>query len=200
MNLVAHFKEGTSDKVYIVSVYKDGSSYPVRARWGRRNGTMQEMVKSRHDTMTSAEVAARRLFREKTDKGYEDITGSNYHNGLKMTDPWLVKNLHSAATSTSATAAAPAAPTPPKPAPSAPREAELFCMDATGMEAEFDEGLEYVTITHDDPQMIWAFDRNGVKVEKFRCRFGTANEYSLLVAKRNQAKALRAPVPAMATA
>jgi len=48
---------------------------------------------------------------------------------------------------------------------------EVECVDATGIEEIFDEGMTYIAEPHTDSSMLYVYDRNGQKRECFRERF-----------------------------
>lgn len=64
------FCEGTSDKVYIVSVYENNGVYMVVAQWGRRGKTLQSQIKGRFTSDWQAHNAYLNLVSQKQDKGY----------------------------------------------------------------------------------------------------------------------------------
>jgi predicted DNA-binding WGR domain protein len=189
MNLVAHYLGGNSDKVYVVGIVPtlDGR-YSVVARWGRRGGTMKQTPKGEFNDLIVAKQAAKKVFRKELDKGYEDINSPSYFKPLRMDDPWLLKNLfepiHGELEPNPSDLGLPASFfQKPKQAPAVSwpnekeKEWELICLDATGMTDGFDEGVEYLVMEHAESALVWVYDRNGTKVERFRARFGTMEEY-----------------------
>lgn len=68
------FYAGSSDKVYIAEVIREGDHYSVRGKWGRRGRTMQSQIKGNYSSETEAMIAWRSLVGSKTSKGYQ-ITG-----------------------------------------------------------------------------------------------------------------------------
>lgn len=68
------FQEGSSDKVYNAQIVKDGALYTVKCQWGRRGSTLQEGSKAVKVALAVAEKKFASLVREKTNKGYQEIT------------------------------------------------------------------------------------------------------------------------------
>jgi bifunctional non-homologous end joining protein LigD len=72
MQISLYFKEGSSDKVYTLSIEPVGSGFAVIAQYGRRGGAMAVDTKTKGGPVDAA--AAQRLFdktvREKLAKGY----------------------------------------------------------------------------------------------------------------------------------
>jgi len=48
---------------------------------------------------------------------------------------------------------------------------ELICTDNTGCSEQFDVGISYVVEKHTVKDMLWAYDKNGIKTAIFRTRF-----------------------------
>ena len=70
------FQEGTSDKVYNAEIVEDRGRYTVHVSWGRRGGGLQEGNKAVRVTRAEADKVFDRLVREKTTKGYQEITAT----------------------------------------------------------------------------------------------------------------------------
>lgn len=69
------FQEGTSDKVYECEVVEDGAgTYTVKVQWGRRGGPLQRGTKAVKVALAKAEKEFDKLVREKTNKGYQEVT------------------------------------------------------------------------------------------------------------------------------
>lgn len=69
------FQEGTSDKVYNATIVEDGSgTYSVDVEWGRRGSKLNRGRKAIKVSLAVAEKTYARLVREKTSKGYEELT------------------------------------------------------------------------------------------------------------------------------
>ena len=103
-NLVGHCKEGTSDKVYIVSIVTKntpdgGSVYSVIAKNGRIYKSMKTHQKGDFAFHQSAAAEQLKIFRTKTDKRrshiYVDIESPEYLGVLTMVNPWLINHLAS---------------------------------------------------------------------------------------------------------
>lgn len=65
------FCEGSSDKVYIASVYESNGTYLVVGQWGRRGKTLQSQIKGRFTTDWQAHNAYLSLVDSKRAKGYD---------------------------------------------------------------------------------------------------------------------------------
>ena len=69
------FQEGSSDKVYAAElVLHDDGSYSVKVQWGRRNAGTNTGNKAVRVEKAAAIKVFDRLLREKTNKGYQEIT------------------------------------------------------------------------------------------------------------------------------
>ena len=70
------FQEGSSDKVYHAQIVKDGDAYTVKCQWGRRGSSLQEGSKAVRVPLAQAQKKFDSLVREKTGKGYQQITSN----------------------------------------------------------------------------------------------------------------------------
>lgn len=68
------YQEGSSDKVYNAMIVKEGDLYTVKVAWGRRGSTLNTGAKAVKVTLAIAERKYASLVREKTNKGYQEIT------------------------------------------------------------------------------------------------------------------------------
>lgn len=68
------FQEGSSDKVYNAMIVKEGDLYTVKVAWGRRGSTLNTGAKAVKVTLAIAEKKFASCVREKTNKGYQEIT------------------------------------------------------------------------------------------------------------------------------
>ena len=68
------FQEGSSDKVYNAQIVEDGDLYTVHCQWGRRGASLQEGSKAVRVPLAAAQKKFDSLVREKTGKGYQEIT------------------------------------------------------------------------------------------------------------------------------
>ncbi len=68
------FQEGSSDKVYNATIVKDGDAYTVKCEWGRRGAALQQGSKAVRVPLAQAQKKFDSLVREKTNKGYQEIT------------------------------------------------------------------------------------------------------------------------------
>jgi bifunctional non-homologous end joining protein LigD len=70
------FQEGSSDKVYNATIVKDGDAYTVVVEWGRRGSSLQQGSKAVKVPLAAATKKYESLVREKTNKGYQEITSA----------------------------------------------------------------------------------------------------------------------------
>lgn len=70
------FHEGTSDKVYIVSVLESNGVYLLVAEWGRRGKTLQSQIKGHFMSDWMANHAYLELVASKQKKGYNATTNA----------------------------------------------------------------------------------------------------------------------------
>lgn len=69
------FQEGSSDKVYNATLLDEGDGkYSVEVEWGRRGAKLSRGRKANKVALAAAEKAYAKLVREKTSKGYEELT------------------------------------------------------------------------------------------------------------------------------
>jgi bifunctional non-homologous end joining protein LigD len=69
------FQEGSSDKVYNATIIDEGGDkYSVEVEWGRRGAKLNSGRKANKVSLAAAEKAYDKLVREKTSKGYEELT------------------------------------------------------------------------------------------------------------------------------
>jgi bifunctional non-homologous end joining protein LigD len=69
------FQEGSSDKVYNATLLDEGEGkYSVEVEWGRRGSKLSTGRKANKVSLAAAEKAYDKLVREKTSKGYEQLT------------------------------------------------------------------------------------------------------------------------------
>jgi len=88
-NTVLHYKKGSSDKVYIVSITQAGSACEVTAKNGRIYKKMQSHDKGVFNSRSQAETQAQTVIASKKKKGYVDIESVAYDGPLTPTDSWL---------------------------------------------------------------------------------------------------------------
>ena len=70
------FQEGNSDKVYYARIVPAGASvYDVVVQWGRRGSTLSQGKKAVKVPLEKAQATLDRLVKEKTNKGYEAMSG-----------------------------------------------------------------------------------------------------------------------------
>lgn len=69
------FQEGSHDKVYNAQlVLEDDGTYSVNVTWGRRNAAFNTGKKANHASKAEAEKQFAKVVREKTNKGYQEVT------------------------------------------------------------------------------------------------------------------------------
>ena len=70
------FQEGNSDKVYYARIVPAGATvYDVVVQWGRRGSTLSSGKKAVKVSLEKAQSTLERLVKEKTNKGYEALSG-----------------------------------------------------------------------------------------------------------------------------
>jgi bifunctional non-homologous end joining protein LigD len=69
------FQEGSSDKVYCAAIVEEDGRFTVQVEWGRRNTILNRGAKAVKVSRADADLAYERLVREKTKKGYQEVTG-----------------------------------------------------------------------------------------------------------------------------
>jgi hypothetical protein len=175
-NLVCHWQGDPEDRVYITSVWREGSEWVVRGTWGRRNRPgWRSQDKLRVGNEASAVAEQVRLHKERLEarnKHYVDIEDPNYSGPLKMSTPCVAEHL-APEDSGAPPPPKPKKPEPPKvdPDPVDIGQSVLTCIDNTGLENYFDEGVEYIVEEHPNEEMIFVYDRFGEKQECFKERF-----------------------------
>ena len=179
-NMVAHYEEGTSDKVYMACVRKlGGSQWQVVGKWGRRGKSLSSSIKGTYGNEMNARAAQCELFREKTDKGYVDIDSGKYSGSVDRSTPCIAENLEKEVAGLEEERE----PAEKTAKPAKPEKAEsmdgmvALCVDANGLDNHrFDEGIGYVCEGHADPAMMWVYDKFGEKRECFKERFRLVKE------------------------
>jgi len=190
-NLIAHYQQGGSDKVYLSCIRDNGDgTLSVLGKWGRRGNIKQQQVKATVNSIVAAEVEQKRLFLEKLAKGYVDIDSSGYNGGVTRQSSFLashlepdtairqkplVRNQNSQLPISDTEEETPQVPdvgeeTKEETAESL-EDGVVICANNIGMEEKFDVGVEYVAEPHDDKTLIWVYDKFGQKGEYFRDRF-----------------------------
>ena len=191
-NMVAHCYDSANnaDKVYMCCIRTvTTKEFIVLAKWGRRHAKMNVQVKGTYDNLQAAESIQQIHFKSKLNIGYWDITSLAYTNfmqkqgmtPLTMQSGELKAYLEGTPIGTSISM-----PEKEKELEenvedtridlgpvdkSAEEDDVMVCVDNTGIEADFDVGIEYVVEKHADPQMIYAYNKMGKKLECFRKRF-----------------------------
>ena len=168
LNRVAHYQAGTSDKVYMACVRCAEDCYEVLGKWGRRGKKLSSQVKGKYRTLPEALAARDNLFSEKLGEGYQDIDMGSYRGPVTMRDPEIVANLEKLGDEK-------AGKSERIPLESErmldPEKQVAICVDRTGLEDKFDEGIEYVFERCRTPGMVFVYDKLGVKAEYFVQRF-----------------------------
>jgi len=181
MNLIAHYEEGTSDKIYMACIRANADgTFTVLGKWGRRGRTLAQMVKLTTRNIRMAKDAQDNLFAEKMAKGYVDIDSVAYRGSVTRNDQCVRESMELEANDP--------APVQKKPTPQeetgklldnmnkSAKKQKAFsnvavCVDNTGIEDKFDEGIEYLCEPHSQKDMIYVYDRFGNKAEYLRKRF-----------------------------
>ena len=174
-NLIAHCSAGNSDKIYMSCVREnpDGTFCAI-AKWGRRGKALQQMFKLTNVTEAQASAEQLEVFAQKLKAGYVDIDDSNYSGPVTTL---TVQNDMEADTAASTKPKKKTVTKPKKAAPAPPKEGVAICLDNSGIEEKFDQGIEYVFEAHEsDPTMIWMYDKEGQKQECFSERFEVVDE------------------------
>ncbi len=74
-SIALFFQEGTHDKVYNASLVREADgTFSVNVAWGRRNSGLNTGKKANHTTLGEAEKQFAKVVREKTQKGYQELT------------------------------------------------------------------------------------------------------------------------------
>jgi len=188
-NLIAHKQVGTSDKVYMACVRRDPATkeWVVIGKYGRRTGnTLQIAPKMRtaHESVAYAEQRA--LFNGKLKTGYKDVEENGYNGPVSRSTTIIKTNLETEKSvledidniripvpdkAREAREASAKAVEAAKVKALEPEEDTVVCADNSGIEEQFDVGIEYVCERHTDRTMIWVYDKFGKKTEYFRDRF-----------------------------
>ena len=166
MNFVSHYKRGSSNKIYIVSIRTlPSGKYQVVARWGKRHASrFQSIVKGEFSDYTVAMTLANKLESEKLKKGYVSITSREYDDDVTFEElsPWI-----EGPTSVQTV-------TPDRVEPEVVHsihKSVLRCINNLGIEHLFDVGAEYNGKSSHDDELILVVDNNGNQTEVFRERF-----------------------------
>lgn len=191
-NLIAHYNEGTSDKVYMSCVRQDNKGlWVVLGKFGRRGKTMQCNIKLTTANEAAAVLEQEKIFKKELSKGYRDIDDPSYKGTVSRSMPTIKAALEPE----DAEIKHPYCPTCNKPMiltrhntyecvscslDSLEKQSEqqkefvedtVFCIDNTGLESRFDVGVEYVCEVHQDKKMIYVYDKEGMLAECLRERF-----------------------------
>jgi len=177
-NLIAHYKGGGSDKVYLACVRKDSIGWAVIGKYGRRGRNLQSQMKASGLDEFKARSEQQKLFRSKLKKGtYKDVEADPTYSGpvtrtCDAVAPFLEPENPDVTQVIPATppVTPPVPPTPP-PSPPEPEDIVVKCVDDLGIEDRFDQGIDYIAEDHSDTDMIWVYDRFGEKGEFFKTRF-----------------------------
>jgi predicted DNA-binding WGR domain protein len=176
-NLIAHYQDASSDKVYIASVRRNkGGNWEVVGAWGRRGKNMSQQIKLTTKSRARAHMEQNKLFNAKTKKGYRDVRSAMYNGPLRTDAAWMSPYLAPEGDPDEEVREPPQEPqVPTSTDPIAKvKDGEMFevvCQNNTGYEAFFDRGIEYMAEKHRDDQMLWVYDKFAEKQEMFRERF-----------------------------
>ena len=168
INVVLHCKEDNHDKVYIASIRnKSHNKFSVFGKWGRVGRTFSSQLKGTTTSLEDAAVIRDTIVQEKLAKGYRDILSGRYNGGVTFATPCVRDNLESEEVHDDVDIAPVAGPV----TKSRDKEYLVTCVDNTGIEENFDDGIEYVAEKHLDSQMVWVIDKFGQKGEFLKKRF-----------------------------
>lgn len=180
MNLIAHYSEGGSDKVYLACVRAEsGGRFSVIGKWGRRGKAFSQQTKGTYSSLVAANMAAKEVFGEKLRKGYVDIKSPSYSGPVTVTSvrEYLEPEADSPAPKANPNPVIQVELDPVKLLMQAQKAGKTLvakCTDNTGMGDSFDVGVEYVInieITNEG-KVFCAFDNYGKKIPCYPTRFG----------------------------
>lgn len=193
-NIVGHCYRGggTTNKVYMVGIRYETSenNWVVVAKWCRRGNSFQNQIKGTYQTEQAAKVCMWKLWKEKKKEGYVDITTTEYENIMRingqsplfMTSAEIVKGLEEDDNVPTGVMVDPIAIPAKKnqlfdedslQANGDEEDFVVVCVDNGGMTDKFDLGVEYVAEDSTSHNMIFVYDKYGVKSEYFKERFVT---------------------------
>jgi predicted DNA-binding WGR domain protein len=176
-NVVAHCKQGTSDKVYMIGVYPEKlsngeSEFVVKVRYGRRGNVNQETIKARRASIDLARADMNKLIGTKIKKGYVDIESSSYTGTMTLDevdgilapegdafDPDDILNVTQNAVNSVVEDDFDG------------EDVEAVCLDNVGMEDKFLVGVAYMVESHDNAKLVYVIDRFGESQECYKERF-----------------------------
>jgi predicted DNA-binding WGR domain protein len=181
-NVVLHCQEGTSDKIYIWAVREKGDGWEVVGKWGRRGKNVSEQNKGHYAHWEDASIAAQAFAKEKEKKGYVNIRSAGYVGSLTIYSPEVEKFLEPEIELDLSVDDDLTSPTVSEPKIAMPKLKSdevcvAECLDNTGMEGFFDEGIDYIIESLEDgpeegSQMMLVIDSNGLSKGCYRNRFG----------------------------
>lgn len=193
-NLIAHYDNGSSDKVYMACVRDNNDgTFSVIGKWGRRGNINQQSLKASVNSIVAAEVEQKKLFLEKIRKGYQDIDESTYSGTVRRDSAFIIPNLEEETTTVPRKKRTPKQPTittiteqddteqadvdENPPLVDLEDDGVVVCVNNSGMEDKFDNETEYVAEPHKDTTMLWVYDKFGNKNEYFKDRFVSLTQY-----------------------
>jgi hypothetical protein len=181
-----HFKEGTSDKVYIAITFENESiqtsgrfsTFFLHGKIWKKD--LIYVAGCDNVNISVAENVAEKQVLAKLKKGYQDITSASYMGILKATDGWLTREINNAVSIHNVEQVNRDKPTEPE-QPKGKTLMEIFakedakgecvCVDDFGIRDTFIEGNTYECRKHEIPTMLWVKDREGVERELMLRRF-----------------------------
>jgi predicted DNA-binding WGR domain protein len=179
-NFIAHFYRGTSDKIYMACIRIEELANTVKfvviGKWGRRGQTLKSQVKWSGNDRVAAVHAQIELFESKLKEGYVDINSFSYNDSVNYNSPYITESLE---LNQNKFQPEKSKPEKSKPVKKIPLESNrmfssgdvVVCINNAGIEDKFDLGIDYICEKHSDSQMIYVYDKNGVKGEFFVDRF-----------------------------
>lgn len=192
-NLIAHYKLGKSDKIYMSCVRPDGAGgWIVLGKYGRRGKMMQSIIKLLTKSKAVAITEQTKVFGKELRKGYIDIDSPIYRGdvfrgtyGVKQAlEEEDVETTNSALPRCTICGEEMPETVAGNPACRActlikiknetiqvAEDDTVLCVDNLGITDRFDLDIEYVCERHSDNKMIWVYDKLGRKDEYFKDRF-----------------------------
>jgi len=184
-NIVLHCydEDANADKIYIACVRDSADSqgrtiYQAVGKWGRRGKNMSEQIKSSDLNYRTAAMIASSMASKKMKKGYVDIESSSYDGPLTMSSPHVTKFLESesgtALVGWDGEDVAKSEKSKKQDKLPKTQKGEVCvaeCLDNTGIEHDFDVGVNYIVMSLDG-DMIKVIALDGEEKDCYRKRFG----------------------------
>lgn len=185
IDLVAHNYSKGHDKIYMACIRVEfpltgPAKYTVIGKWGRRGQTLKSQVKWTGNDRMAAKSTQQGLFLSKVKEGYINIDSPSYGGGVTRQEKYIAESME--CLDEASEKAAPAKPSLEELEKRVFNQIDrvlgdgdaIVCINNAGIEDKFDLGVDYIFENHPDAQMIYVYDKNGVKGEFFRDRFNRA--------------------------